>query len=130
MSDETNSVVEDRRCRDCGAAFAITAGAATFLESRGLALPKRCRQCRAERRSQRAPAVFAIVERYGAAWRGGFGVLIADSGERLIVASHEIAEPPYGPLRPGQRVQIEIEPGAPLRRAADVRVISSHVAGQ
>lgn len=64
-----------------------------------------------------------IVERYDQRWRGGFGIIETDAAERVVVAHHSITEPFGGPLSPGQRVLFEIEPGEPLRRAADVRMI-------
>jgi len=36
----------------CGETFLFTAGEQSFFEQRGLAEPKRCKSCRAERRRQ------------------------------------------------------------------------------
>lgn len=41
MDDDTLLV-----CKDCGAAFVVTAGERQFLEDRGLSTPKRCKACR------------------------------------------------------------------------------------
>ena len=42
-----------KTCRDCGKSFEITRAERIFFESRGLALPKRCPDCRKARKAQR-----------------------------------------------------------------------------
>lgn len=51
--------------------------------------------------------------------------MVTDGGERVVVHRGQIAKPEYGPLMKGDRVVFSIEPGAPLRRATDVRLIES-----
>ena len=42
-----------KTCRDCGKSFEITRAEHIFFESRSLALPKRCPDCRKARKAQR-----------------------------------------------------------------------------
>lgn len=39
-------------CKDCGKEYAVTASEQSFYESRELALPKRCADCRKARKAQ------------------------------------------------------------------------------
>lgn len=116
-----------RVCRECQTAFEISQAEADFFLSptRRLALPTRCKDCRAERAFVRDCGIVGVVERYDENWRNGLGIIRTNTGERVIVASHSITEPFGGPLARGQRVVLEIEPGSPLRRGADVRVIET-----
>jgi hypothetical protein len=41
-------------CCDCGTSFTFTSGERRFLESKGLSEPRRCKPCRALKRSRRA----------------------------------------------------------------------------
>ena len=43
----------DDVCLECGQAFTITAGERQFFDRHGLAIPRRCRTCRAARRHAR-----------------------------------------------------------------------------
>lgn len=47
MSDEL------RNCCDCGAEFTITEGEVEFYSSKGMQLPRRCKECRAKRKAQK-----------------------------------------------------------------------------
>ncbi len=49
--DEIISV--QKTCRDCGKTFEITRAERIFFESRGLALPKRCADCRKAKKTSR-----------------------------------------------------------------------------
>lgn len=49
--DERTSV--QKTCRDCGKPFEITRAERVFFESRGLALPKRCVDCRKAKKAAR-----------------------------------------------------------------------------
>lgn len=40
----------DRICKDCGSVFTITDGELNFYKDRGLQIPKRCGECRGERK--------------------------------------------------------------------------------
>ena len=41
-------------CKDCGQPFTLGASEIAFFERRGLSVPRRCRECRAYRRQERA----------------------------------------------------------------------------
>jgi hypothetical protein len=43
-------------CIDCGGGFLFEAGEQFFFQSKGLAEPKRCRECRATRKASIIPA--------------------------------------------------------------------------
>lgn len=52
--EEKNKVVYRGTCKDCGKEFYVKAGEAEFLKSKGLALPKRCFECRSYRKIEKA----------------------------------------------------------------------------
>lgn len=104
-------------CRDCGYRFRYFP---RFYVERGLALPVRCQRCRDHRRQSIGPRVTGVVERYDPAWRGGFGIIYCDTGERVVVAYHQVQPDALPWMVPGTRVDLQVEPGAPLRRATDV----------
>lgn len=51
-SCDSNTSVQ-KTCRDCGKSFEITRAERIFFESRGLALPKRCADCRKAKKAAR-----------------------------------------------------------------------------
>lgn len=53
-------------CSDCGKPFTFTGGEQAFYEERGFKPPRRCKVCRGQRKSERAPAV-------GGGGGGGYG---------------------------------------------------------
>ena len=54
MSDENSEPVDKRiECRDCAETFVLTVVDQAFFKERGLAEPKRCRDCRKFRRRER-----------------------------------------------------------------------------
>jgi CxxC-x17-CxxC domain-containing protein len=61
MSDRTLT------CRDCGQAFAFTAGEQTFYQERNYTEPQRCPSCRAARKAQRSD------DSYGGGYASGSG---------------------------------------------------------
>ena len=50
MSSKNNSVIVIY-CKDCGARFSLTEGEKKFFISRGISTPRRCRKCRAAKRT-------------------------------------------------------------------------------
>jgi hypothetical protein len=54
------------KCREpqCGKPFKITDGEQQFFQEKGFALPKRCKDCRKQRRAQTAPTAAPARETY------------------------------------------------------------------
>ena len=52
--NKQRAIVYRGTCKDCGKQFYVRAGEAEWLASKGMAMPKRCYECRNYRRIQKA----------------------------------------------------------------------------
>lgn len=91
------------RCADCDADWDFGPGEREWFEGECLALPRRCKPCRARRREYRnsEPKIKGVVEyvRQDVGW----GFITTAERERFYFAPNDVAKDAM-PLRAGERV--------------------------